>query len=213
MIEIYDFPGSLCCQKVKLVLAEKNIEWQNHLINLLSFENLQPSYIRLNPKGVVPTLIHDGQAITDSVAIVRYLDEQFPQPPLIPADFKLQEKMNDWINLQNQFPMRELMYSPEKIAKINTQIEPMLTQLEKQLSQTDWLCGVIYSLADAMWTAVLNRLDELKFSYLWAASTRPALRAYFNRLKTRPSFKAAIQSDEIPLSIILAGLSRIFLGI
>jgi glutathione S-transferase len=110
MLELYDASGSLCSQKVKLVLAEKKLEWKNHSLNLLTFENLQPSYLRLNPKGVVPTLIHDGKVVTDSAVIIRYLDEQFPYPLLTPAEPLLQEKMKGWINLQNQFPMRELMY-------------------------------------------------------------------------------------------------------
>lgn len=264
MLELYTAAYSLCSQKVKLVLAEKNLEWKNHSLNLLTFENLQPSYLRLNPKGVVPTLIHDGTIITDSAAIIRYLDEQFPQPPLTPAEPLLQEKMKSWINLQNQFPMRELMYgnyrgiegvllrrsvqikqkllpqlmqaNPDlkehyeaklddvrqwnasiqnvnEIATINARIDPMLAQLEEQLSQTDWLCGATYSLADAVWTAVLNRLGELKFDYLWADNARPALKAYLSRIKARPSFRIAIQSDELPVPMLLAGLRRIFMGI
>jgi glutathione S-transferase len=262
MLELYDTSGSLCSQKVKLVLAEKKLDWKNHSLNLLTFENLQPSYLRLNPKGVVPTLIHDGKVITDSAVIVRYLDEQFPYPPLTPTEPLLQEKMKGWINLQNHFPMRELMYgnyrgiegvvlrrsvqikqkllpqliqeNPElreqyeaklndvrqwnariqdvnEIATINARIEPMLAQLEKQLSQTDWLCGTTYSLADAVWTAVLNRLGELKFD-LWANNTRPALKAYLSRLKARPSFRIAIQDDKMSLPMLLTGLGRIFLS-
>jgi glutathione S-transferase len=75
------------------------------------------------------------------------------------------------------------------------------------------LCGATYSLADAVWTAVLNRLDELKFGYLWADNTRPGLKAYLSRIQARPSFKLAIQSDEMSLPMLLAGLRRIFLGI
>lgn len=69
-LALYHASNSLCSQKVKLVLAEKNLEWKSHLINLLTFENLQPSYMRLNPKGVVPTLLHDDRVITDSATIV-----------------------------------------------------------------------------------------------------------------------------------------------
>lgn len=264
MLELYSASESLCSQKVKLVLAEKNLEWKSHLLNLLTFENLQPNYIQLNPKGVVPTLIHDGRVVTDSAMIVQYLDEQFPHPKLTPAEPTLQENMKGWIELQNQFPMRELMYGnfrgiegivlrrsvqikqrllpqlmqahPElhaqyeaklkdvrqwnstiqnrkEIASINRTIEPMLTRLETQLTQTEWLCGVTYSLADVMWTAVLNRLEKLKFGYLWADNTCPALSAYLDRLKARPTFKAAIQGDEMPLPMLLAGLRRTFLGI
>ncbi|XGV99823.1 MAG: glutathione S-transferase family protein [Leptolyngbya sp. BL-A-14] len=263
MLELYYASGSLCSQKVKLVLAEKSLDWKGHLLNLLTFENLKPSYMALNSKGVVPTLVHDEQVITDSSIIIRYLDEKFSCPLLIPAAPKSQELMEKWVTLQNQFPMRELMYGnyqglegwilrrsvqikqrllpqlmqahPEllphyeaklkdvrqwnsiiqdrqAIASINRKIEPMLTQLEAQLVQTEWLCGTTYSLADVVWTAVLNRLEELKFGDRWV-DTYPALAAYFQRLKARPNFKAAIQSDEMPLPMLLAGLRRTFLGI
>ncbi len=264
MLELYYASGSLCSQKVRLVLAEKNLDWKGHLLNLLTFENLQPSYMQLNSKGVVPTLVHDGQVITDSAMIIQYLDKKFPYPTLTPAASDLEKMMQQWIDLQNQFPMREMMYGnyqglegwvlrrsvqikqrllpkliqtyPElqanyaaklqdvdqwnstvqdsqEIVNINRKIEPMLAELEVQLSQTTWLCGETYSLADVVWTAVLNRLEELKFDYLWKDDTRPSLSTYFHRLKARPSFKAAIQDDKMPLSMLLAGLNRILLGI
>jgi glutathione S-transferase len=130
-------------------------------------------------------------------------------PQLIQAELKEQyeAKLND-VRQWNS-----TIQDVKAIANINKKIEPMLAQLEEELSQTNWLCGMTYSLADAMWTAVLNRLDELKFSYLWADNTRPALAEYFSRLQARPSFRTAIQSDEIPLPMLLAGLRRIFLGI
>ena len=263
MLELYYASGSLCSQKVKLILAEKKLNWQGHMLNLLTFENLHPSYMQLNPKGVVPTLAHDGKVITDSAMIIQYLDKHFPQPALTPVELASQTLMQQWINLQNQFPMREVMYGnyqglegwilrrsvhikqrllpqliethPElqanyraklqdvsqwnstiqdsqAMTSINRKIEPMLAKLELQLSQTEWLCGETYSLADVVWTAVLNRLEELKFDCLWKDNSRPSLWKYFNRLKARPSFKVAIQDDEMPLVMILSGLRRLFLG-
>jgi glutathione S-transferase len=72
---------------------------------------------------------------------------------------------------------------------------------------------VTYSLADVVWTAVLNRLAKLKFNNFWADNARPALSAYINRLEARPNFKAAIQGDATPLPLLLEGLRRTFLGI
>ncbi|NJL37264.1 MAG: glutathione S-transferase family protein [Leptolyngbyaceae cyanobacterium SM1_4_3] len=261
MLELYYASESLCSQKVKLVLAEKNLEWKHHPLNLLTFENLQPDYIRLNPKGVVPTLIHKSQIITDSAIIIQYLDEQFP-PQLTPAEPASVEQMHDWIDLQNQFPMLEVMYGnfrgiegailrrsvqikarmlphlmqshPElreqyakklkvveqlnftirdvrEMKSINAKIEPLLDQLEAQLSETTWLCGTTYSLADTVWTAVLNRLNELGFGHFWQNDVRSAIASYFNRLKARPSFKTAIQDDKMPLPMLLSGLSKILL--
>lgn len=262
-IKLYHFPGSLCSQKVKLVLAEKNLDWESHLVNLLTFENLTPDYMRLNPKGVVPTLVHNGKAVCDSITIIRYLDRHFMEPRLTPDDPTLRKSMDTWIDLQNRLPMREAMYGnmrgidglvarqtvdikekllPElaqkypdlkpqyatklrdvkpwnqtirdvtKITQINSQIEAIMNPLEQQLSQSEWLCGSAYSLADVVWTAVLNRLDELGLSTLWKADKRPAIADYLNRLEARPSYRDAIKNDAMPLPMILAGLRRIFLG-
>ncbi len=113
-IELYHCPGSLYSQMVKLVLAEKNIQWQSHILNLLTFENLQPSYVRLNPQGVVPTLVDGDKVICDSVAIMYYLDRKFPNPKLTPAGSGLQQKMHYWIDLHQQLPMGEIVYGNYK---------------------------------------------------------------------------------------------------
>ncbi|NJN58985.1 MAG: hypothetical protein HC879_16560 [Leptolyngbyaceae cyanobacterium SL_5_9] len=96
---------------------------------------------------------------------------------------------------------------------INAKIEPLLDQLEAQLSKTTWLCGTTYSLADVVWTAILNRLNELGFGHFWQNGVRSAIASYFNRLKARPSFKTAIQDDKMPLPMLLSGLSKILLDI
>ncbi len=147
MLELYYASGSLCSQKVKLVLAEKNLEWKHHSINLLTFENLQPNYIRLNSKGVVPTLIHDGKVITDSAVIVRYLDKQFPHPKLTPAEPALLERMDSWIDLQDQFPMLEVMYGNfrgiegvvlRRSVQIKERMLPQLMQINPELQDPDF---------------------------------------------------------------------------
>lgn len=113
-IELYHSPGSLYSQIVKLVLAEKNIQWSSHLLNLFTFENLQPNYLKLNPQGFVPTLVDGDKVICDSVAIMYYLDRKFPNPKLTLAESESQKKMHYWIDLQQHFPMTEIIYSNYK---------------------------------------------------------------------------------------------------
>ncbi|NJL41658.1 MAG: hypothetical protein HC899_36965 [Leptolyngbyaceae cyanobacterium SM1_4_3] len=132
-------------------------------------------------------------------------------PKLMQANPGLKEQYAAKLKHVNQ--LNSTIRNAKEIESINAKIEPLLEQLEGQLRQTDWLCGTTYSLADTVWTAVLNWFDELKFGSLWADNKHPALRAYFNRLKSRPSFITAIKSDEMPLPMILAGLRRIFLSI
>ncbi len=83
MIELYHNINSVCAQKVRIALAEKHQLPKEHLLTLQGDQN-DPAYMRLNPNGVVPTLIHDGKVITESSLILYYLDEVFPDPALMP---------------------------------------------------------------------------------------------------------------------------------
>ena len=85
MLELYHGYTSVCAQKVRLVLAEKGLEWNSHVM-LLNGDHLEPDYLKLNPNGVVPTLVHDGNVIVESTVIMHYLDDLFPTPPLMPRD-------------------------------------------------------------------------------------------------------------------------------
>jgi glutathione S-transferase len=83
VIELYHNINSVCAQKVRIALAEKHQLAKEHLLTLQGDQN-DPAYMKLNPNGVVPTLIHDGNVITESSLILYYLDETFPDPALMP---------------------------------------------------------------------------------------------------------------------------------
>jgi glutathione S-transferase len=85
MLELYQSINSVCSQKVRIALKEKGLDAKEHIMTLRGDQN-DPAYMKLNPNGVVPTLIHDGQVIIESALILYYLDEVFPNPPLMPKD-------------------------------------------------------------------------------------------------------------------------------
>ena len=97
MLELYHAHHSTCSQKVRLCLAEKGINFRGHHINLAKKEQLDPEYLKLNPNGVVPTLVHDGQVIIDSSVICEYLDETFPKTSLTPQDPVERANMRQWM--------------------------------------------------------------------------------------------------------------------
>ena len=68
-IELYHTNWSICAQKVRLVIAEKGIEVIEHHIDLREREQQTPEYLKLNPNGYVPTLVHGGRAIIESSII------------------------------------------------------------------------------------------------------------------------------------------------
>jgi glutathione S-transferase len=96
MLELYDFPNSICAQKVRMTLLEKNLECKKHDVNLFVSAQYDPKYLKLNPKGYVPTLVHDGKAIRESNLICEYLNEVFPAPPLAPSDPAERAGMRLW---------------------------------------------------------------------------------------------------------------------
>ena len=86
MLALYHNDMSLCAQKVRVCLAEKKLEWENRHLVLRAGEHQQPWYLKLNRRAVVPTLIDGDKVIPESNVILEYLDEAYPQPPLMPKD-------------------------------------------------------------------------------------------------------------------------------
>jgi glutathione S-transferase len=85
VLELYHNINSVCAQKVRIALAEKGQQAKEHLLTLQGDQN-DPAYERLNPNGVVPTLVHDGHVVIESSLILYYIDEVFPDPPLMPKE-------------------------------------------------------------------------------------------------------------------------------
>jgi glutathione S-transferase len=96
MLTLYHGLASTCSKKVRLCLAEKGLEYESRLLNLQKFEQHDPDYLKLNPKGVVPTLVHDGAPICESTHIIDWLEEHFPEPSLTPSDEAGRAKMKAW---------------------------------------------------------------------------------------------------------------------
>src|SRR5579862_616750 len=96
MLILYDFGNSVCCQKVRITLVEKGLTWEARRVDLFKTEQYDPAYLKLNPKGVVPTLVHDGTPIIESTLICEYIDETFPDPPLMPNDPAGRARMRVW---------------------------------------------------------------------------------------------------------------------
>ena len=96
MLKLYQFGNSVCAQKVLMTLDEKGLDFETQDINLFKNEQYNPEYLKLNPKGVVPTLDHDGNIIIESTLICEYLDDTFPNPSLVPEDPFLRSQMRLW---------------------------------------------------------------------------------------------------------------------
>jgi len=88
---------SSASRRVRLCLEEKGLSYESHPVNLEKMEHHAPEYLKINPNGVIPALIHDGRPLHESGTICEYLDETFPAPPLRPDDAYGRAAMRNWI--------------------------------------------------------------------------------------------------------------------
>lgn len=104
MLVLYNNAYSTCSQKVRLCLHEKQLAFTDRQINFRKQEHLAPDYLKINPNGVVPTLVHDGRPVVDSSVIMEYLDEEFPQAALTPATSYGRAEMRAWMRFFEEVP-------------------------------------------------------------------------------------------------------------
>jgi maleylacetoacetate isomerase len=83
---LYDYYRSSAAYRVRIALNLKGTDYESRPVNLLSSEQRGDDYRALNPQGLVPMLEIDGHRLTQSLSIIVYLDQRFPEPPLMPRD-------------------------------------------------------------------------------------------------------------------------------
>jgi glutathione S-transferase len=105
MLTLYNAAHSTCSQKVRICLHEKGLAFQDIRLDLgRNKDHLKPEYLELNPNGVVPTLIDDGDVIVDSSVICEYLDERYPNVRLTPEDVVQRARMRAWLRFFEEVP-------------------------------------------------------------------------------------------------------------
>lgn len=86
MLELYHHGSSACAARVRLALAEKGLDWRSRYVDILAGEQFAPEFLALNPKAVVPVLVHDGRVVRESTVICEYLEEACEGAPIYPRD-------------------------------------------------------------------------------------------------------------------------------
>jgi glutathione S-transferase len=198
MIKLYDFKSSPNCQRVKVVLAEKNLPYEIVPVDLNKKEQKAPEYLKLNPYGKVPVMTDDGTVLYESLIINEYLEEKYPTPALLPKDPAKKARariLTDYGMAHFDSPYQKLRMELMKDAKEQSQpiidaakldLKKLLQRFEEQLGDQQYLLGD-FSLVDANLIPRFNRLEG--FGVLPDASL-PRLGKYLERMKARPSVKA-----------------------
>jgi glutathione S-transferase len=195
----HDVPSSNS-DRVKIALAEKNLSWDGIRIRLANREQKSPEFLKLNPYGKIPVLVEDGKVLFESCIINEYLDEKYPNPPLMPEDPYLRGRgrvLVDYaLNYAHEpyWALRGEMRKP--VAERNsTGIEnsrnrlcELLVYLENALGEREYFLGGL-SLADI---AIAPRFLRAETYGALPAPSLPRLSAWLERLKQRPSVKAIL---------------------
>ena len=202
-IRVFGIPGSPFLRSVEIALTEKRIDYQ--LQPIQPGEHKQPEYLARHPFGRIPAFEHDGFAIYETQAIIRYLDDVFPDPPLTPADPKARARMNQVIGII------EWYFFPKAAAPIGFQriIGPRLlgipsddsivadamptarlclAELDRLLGDKPYLTGEQVTIADIMLGAQLDLFSECAEGRELISGT--GLQPWLERMRTRPSFEA-----------------------
>ncbi|HEX3708965.1 MAG TPA: glutathione S-transferase family protein [Pseudolabrys sp.] len=102
--KLYNAPQSTCSQRVRFVFNAKGLGFDEVKLNLLAGDQLKPDYLKLNPNGVVPTLDHDGEIVTDSTVITEYLDEVAPADSFTPENPVARARMRTLMHYIDEMP-------------------------------------------------------------------------------------------------------------
>jgi len=202
-IQVFGIPGSPFLRSVEITLREKGLDYQLHAMR--PGEHKSEDYLKRHPFGRVPAFEHDGFSIYETQAILRYLDEVFPSPPLTPGNPKARARMNQVIGII------EWYFFPKAAAPIGFQriIGPRLlgipsddsivaeamptarlcvTELDRLLGDKRYLTGEQVTLADVMLGAQLDLFSECAEGRELLSGTR--LQPWLERMRARPSFEA-----------------------
>jgi glutathione S-transferase len=201
-LRLYRFEFSTNVERVTLALAHKGLEVESVWVDPRDRTPVE----RLSGQRLVPVLEHDGRVVFDSTAILRYLEDTFPDPPLYPRDEATQTEMYiyiTWFNHVYKRPPNELeaeLLKPEKdverIAKLGVAMVEHVAVHEGLLAGRDYLLGDEFAAADCAAFPFLKYAlkiepedDELFHRILHERQpidAFPRLRAWIERVDERP---------------------------
>jgi glutathione S-transferase len=198
MLKLYDYPDCPFCQKVRVVLTEKDLEYEKIFVDLRKQEQKTPEFLRLNPYGKVPVLIDEDEVIYDSTIIDEYLEDEYPIPRLMPEDSQGRARVrmledycdNSFIPpttmLLAQLRKAEGERDVQRVDQAREELRRALYYLRDRLAGQEFLVGKEFSLADAAFAPRIMVLGRLGVEFEPGLA---AVQAWIDRIRARPSVR------------------------
>lgn len=200
MMKLYHHPDCPYSQKVRVVMAEKDLEYELVLVDLHKSEQKTPEFLKLNPYGRVPVLVDDDVVVYDSTIINEYLNEEYPEPAMMPEDSASRARvrlLEDFCDTSlipptmvvlAELHKAEDQRDKETLLRYQTEISRVLARLESQLEGREFLGGD-FSLADAAFAPRLMILPQIGVEI---DSRLTHVLAWIQRVSERPSVRSLL---------------------
>ncbi len=102
-VTLYHWEPNANSGKPMLALAEKGVDYNSHYLDLLNFDQHDPEYLKINPQGTIPAMTHGNLMLTESTAIMEYVNEAFDGPELMPSDPQARWRVRWWMKFFDQW--------------------------------------------------------------------------------------------------------------
>jgi len=199
MLKLYDYPDCPFCQKVRVVLAEKDLEYEKIFVDLRKQEQKLPDFLKLNPYGKVPVLTDEDEVVYDSTIINEYLEDEYPLPRLMPEDSGGRARVrmledycdNSFIPpttmLLAQLRKPESERDQQRVEQAREELRRALYYLRDRLSGHEYLVGKEFGLADAAFAPRIMVLGRLGIEL--EPSLAP-VQGWIDRIRSRSSVRS-----------------------
>ena len=210
MLTFYDYQAAPSPRRARIFMAEKGIEYDCKQVDLRTGEQLSPEFRTINPRCAVPALVtEDGQVIAENIAIAVYLEDRFPEPPLMGTTAAEKALISEWNwrceaeglmaiaeVLRNSSPhmkgramtgSRNIDQIPALAERGRTRLAFFFEDLNEQLGKNEFVAGDSFSLAD------ITALVAVDFSGWVKASPDSSLTSlldWHKKVSSRPSATA-----------------------
>jgi glutathione S-transferase len=203
-MKLYVFAGAPNPKKVLVYLAEKKLDIPTETVDIVSGQNRTPEFLRKNPLGGLPVLeLDDGSHLTESLAIIEYLEELNPKPPLVGANPLERARVRELERIcelgvlgsvatifQNTHPFMagRVKQSPDAAENARGRLNNALKVLDERIDGKPFVAGERPSIADCTLFAALG------FAEFAGVTLDPAyanVTRWYERFKQRPSAAAA----------------------
>lgn len=209
-MKLYDCQMAPNPRRVRVFLAEKGVDIPKTEVSIIEGENLKPEYLAVNPRGLLPTLeLDDGNRIDETIAICRYIEETQPEPNLMGRDALEKAQIESWqrhmefdgLNptgemFRNSFDpfknrglpgLENVQAIPELATRGKAGVERFYERLEQRLSQSTYIAGERYTVADI---TALCVVDFASFAKMGIPEANTNTKRWHADVSARPSAKA-----------------------